>query len=69
MSRMHQPLPGPAVRQPDAPTFGAGFLLEFQWLRTAVPERLFEMKGRALRLTGRKTIGSWYEQALAARRQ
>lgn len=42
---------------------------EFQWLRTPFPERLFTLTGKALRLTGRESIGSWFEQALVARRQ
>src|SRR5262245_20322289 len=42
---------------------------EFQWLRTPVPERIFSLTGRALRLFGRESIGSWFEQALVARRQ
>lgn len=42
---------------------------EFQWLRTPHPERLFTLTGDALRLTGRESIGSWFEQALVARRQ
>lgn len=42
---------------------------EFQWLRTPFPERLFCLTGAALRLTGRESLGSWFEQALVARRQ
>ncbi|MEQ8372335.1 MAG: glycoside hydrolase family 43 protein [Roseibium aggregatum] len=42
---------------------------EFQWLRTPYPERLFTLTGTALRLIGRESIGSWYEQSLVARRQ
>ena len=42
---------------------------EFQWLRTPHPERLFQLTGTALRLIGRESIGSWYEQSLVARRQ
>ena len=42
---------------------------EFQWLRTPYPERIFTLTGEALRLTGRESIGSWFEQALVARRQ
>lgn len=44
---------------------------EFQWLRTPYPQRLFSLDaapGR-LRLFGRESIGSWFEQALVARRQ
>lgn len=42
---------------------------EFQWLRTPQPERIFTLTGTRLRLTGRQSIGSWFEQALVARRQ
>ncbi len=42
---------------------------DFQWLRTPEPERLFTLTGSALRLQGRESIGSWFEQALVARRQ
>ena len=43
----------------------------FQWLRTPFPERLFSLTARPghLRLTGRESVGSWFEQALVARRQ
>jgi xylan 1,4-beta-xylosidase len=43
---------------------------EFQWLRTPVPERLFSLSERPghLRLHGRESIGSWFEQSLVARR-
>ena len=44
---------------------------DFQWLRTPYPERIFSLSARPgwLRLTGRESIGSWFEQALVARRQ
>ncbi|MBX3607459.1 MAG: glycoside hydrolase family 43 protein [Piscinibacter sp.] len=42
---------------------------EFQWLRTPYPQRLFSLTDRALRLHGRESIGSWFEQSLVARRQ
>ncbi|WP_299483608.1 glycoside hydrolase family 43 protein [uncultured Roseibium sp.] len=42
---------------------------EFQWPRTPYPERLFTLTGSELRLIGRESIGSWYEQSLVARRQ
>ena len=42
---------------------------EFQWLRTPHPERLFTLTGESLRLHGRESVGSWFEQALVARRQ
>jgi xylan 1,4-beta-xylosidase len=70
--------PGPAVKaQPfDVPParedFDAPDLpLDFQWLRTPYPERIFSLKERPgfLRLYGRETLGSQFEQALVARRQ
>ena len=42
---------------------------EFQWLRTPDKDRIFALTGQTLRLTGRESIGSWFEQALVARRQ
>ncbi|MDR6787598.1 xylan 1,4-beta-xylosidase [Sphingomonas sp. BE138] len=50
---------------------GAALPAAFQWLRTPCPERLFSLTARAghLRLYGRETIGSHFEQALVARRQ
>ncbi|SFK91589.1 xylan 1,4-beta-xylosidase [Loktanella salsilacus] len=42
---------------------------EFQWLRTPDPDRLFSIEDGALVLTGRESIGSWFEQSLVARRQ
>lgn len=46
---------------------------DFQWLRTPEPERIFKVgagaDGKQLALFGRETIGSWFEQALVARRQ
>ncbi|KGF70124.1 beta-xylosidase [Hoeflea sp. BAL378] len=42
---------------------------EFQWLRTPFPERIFSLTGSGLRLIARESIGSWFEQALVARRQ
>jgi xylan 1,4-beta-xylosidase len=41
---------------------------DFQWLRTPEPERIFTVNN-GLRLIGRETVGSWFEQALVARRQ
>ena len=45
--------------------------VDFQWLRTPYPERLFTLTARpgCLRLYGRESIGSWFEQSLVARRQ
>lgn len=68
MSGVTQKLPAHAERYefksatlPDA----------FQWLRTPYPERLFSLTERPgyLRLFGRESVGSWFEQALVARRQ
>ena len=44
---------------------------EFQWLRTPQPARIFSLSDRPrfLRLFARESIGSWFEQALVARRQ
>ena len=42
---------------------------DFQWLRTPEPERIFAVADNALVLHGRQAIGSWFEQALVARRQ
>jgi xylan 1,4-beta-xylosidase len=59
--------------EPEICDFAAALELPdvFQWLRTPYPERLFSLKERPgyLRLFGRESIGSWYEQALVARRQ
>ena len=43
--------------------------LEFQWLRTPYPDRIFQPTAKGLKLVGRESIGSWFEQALVARRQ
>jgi xylan 1,4-beta-xylosidase len=65
--------PKPTERRPNAPVahrFDRPDLpAEFQWLRSPEPERLFTLTGQALRLTGRESIGSWFEQSLVARRQ
>lgn len=44
---------------------------EFQWLRTPHADRLFSTTERPgfLRLFGRESVGSWFEQSLVARRQ
>ncbi|EGS17155.1 uncharacterized protein CTHT_0064690 [Thermochaetoides thermophila DSM 1495] len=50
-------------------TFETGLPKDFQWLRTPEPERIFETNPEGkLVLTGRESIGSWFEQALVARR-
>ena len=73
---MQVPAPGfPVHVFPEEPVrhdFDSGTLpLAFQWLRTPYPERLFSLNARPghLRLTGRESIGSWFEQSLIARRQ
>ncbi len=45
--------------------------LDFQWLRIAWQETMFSLKDRPgyLRLYGHESIGSWFKQALIARRQ
>lgn len=52
-------------------TFSAkdGLHKDFQWLRTPETERIFNVKDGELQLTGRESVGSWFEQALVARRQ
>ena len=42
---------------------------DFQWLRTPHPERLFALTPQGLRLFGRESVGSFFEQSLVARRQ
>lgn len=50
---------------------GPALPIEFQWLRSPYPEKLFSLSERPghLRLFGRETLGSLFEQALVARRQ
>ena len=49
--------------------FRQGLHKDFQWLRTPETARIFSTNGGRLRLFGRESIGSWFEQALVARRQ
>lgn len=49
--------------------FADGLPIDFQWLRSPEPTRLFEVGHNKLRLFGRESIGSWHEQSLVARRQ
>lgn len=42
---------------------------DFQWLRTPDTDRIFKLGDNRLTLIGRESIGSWFEQALVARRQ
>ncbi|ADU12331.1 glycoside hydrolase family 43 protein [Asticcacaulis excentricus] len=50
---------------------GPALPIDFQWLRSPYPEKLFSLSDRPghLRLFGRETLGSLFEQALVARRQ
>jgi xylan 1,4-beta-xylosidase len=50
-------------------SFDRGLPIDFQWLRTPEPERIFSTESGTLTLFGRESIGSWFEQALVARRQ
>jgi xylan 1,4-beta-xylosidase len=62
------PFPAPPAREAfDSPELP----IDFQWLRTPHPERLWSLSDRSgfLRLFGRETLGSQFEQALVARRQ
>ncbi len=64
--------PHPFPPEPEQYAFAPGRLPSaFQWLRTPEPERLFSLSAKPgfLRLYGRESVGSWYEQALVARRQ
>jgi xylan 1,4-beta-xylosidase len=65
--------PGAPEPEPDRPVEyrfdGPSLPEDFQWLRTPYPERIFTLTGDALRLHARESIGSWFEQALIARRQ
>jgi xylan 1,4-beta-xylosidase len=57
---------GPGATETD---FSEGLPAEFQWLRTPEPERIFRTGRDGLTLIGRESLGSWFEQALVARRQ
>ncbi|KAL2168943.1 hypothetical protein VTG60DRAFT_6713 [Thermothelomyces hinnuleus] len=50
-------------------TFESGLHKDFQWLRTPETDRIFRTDNGKLTLIGRESIGSWFEQALVARRQ
>ncbi|KAI5917107.1 beta-xylosidase [Camillea tinctor] len=50
-------------------TFENSLPKDLQWLRTPETERIFTIKDGKLTLFGRESIGSWFEQALVARRQ
>jgi xylan 1,4-beta-xylosidase len=62
------------VERPKTVSYGfneSALHQDFQWLRTPESERLFSTVARPghLRLTGRESMGSWFEFALVARRQ
>ncbi|MET0427395.1 MAG: glycoside hydrolase family 43 protein [Microvirga sp.] len=64
--------PHPFPPEPDRHDFEDERLPDaFQWLRSPDWQRLFSLRERPghLRLFGRESIGSWFEQALVARRQ
>ena len=69
--RMEVPLDATATpRGAVERAFGEGPLPpEFQWLRSPYPARIFHLTPEGLVLTGRESLGSWFEQALVARRQ
>lgn len=64
--------PWPMPPEPERCDFDdAALPAAFQWPRTPFPERLWSLTARPghLRVYGRESVGSWYEQALVARRQ
>ena len=74
LPKLEVPAPDPTcVTRPrkakHIPFSGDQLPIDFQWLRTPHPERLFQLTGKTLRLFGRESIGSWFEQSLVARRQ
>src|SRR3569832_1415386 len=78
-----EPLPDPAPEAPDLPpapwsdpawdgSFAVSALpIDLLWLRTPHSDSLFSLSARPgfLRLYGRVTVGSQFDQALDARRQ
>ncbi|MCE0504117.1 glycoside hydrolase family 43 protein [Roseivivax sp. GX 12232] len=70
--RSEVPTPGAVRRAPRREVTydfaGPDLPLDFQWLRTPHPERIFRVS-KGLTLIGREGIGSWFEQSLVARRQ
>lgn len=64
--------PQPMLPAEEVSKFEPGALPDpFQWLRTPETDRIYSTSVRAgwLRLFGRESVGSWFEQALVARRQ
>ena len=66
-----QPATTPAAAPERADFDDSALPIDFQWLRSPEPESLFSLAERPghLRLHGRETLGSLFEQALVARRQ
>jgi xylan 1,4-beta-xylosidase len=72
LPRVEVPSPSGATRQDLRERlyhFADGLPDDFQWLRTPYPDRIFRTSNDGLVLIGRESIGSWFEQALVARRQ
>ena len=70
--RPEVPSPTGAATAPRAPVLralGGALPSEFMWLRTPETHRIFREDPDTLTLIGRESIGSWFEQALVARRQ
>jgi xylan 1,4-beta-xylosidase len=64
--------PHPWPKLPVRTTFDSAQLpIDFQWLRQPWDESLFSLRARPgyLRLCGAESFGSWFRQALVARRQ
>ena len=72
LPREHVPVPfdaEPNPREPKRYRFTTELPSDFQWLRTPEPDRIFKVRDDALVMIGRESMGSWFEQALVARRQ
>jgi len=64
-------IPSPVDLSVREYTFNGHLPIDFQWLRIPDWQHLFSLDARpgVLRLYGRESIGSWFEQSLVARRQ
>lgn len=62
---------GETFEAPPVDFNGPALPIDFQWLRSPYPEKLFSLSDRPghLRLYGCETLGSLFQQALVARRQ
>jgi xylan 1,4-beta-xylosidase len=61
--------PHPFPPAPERTVFdGPDLPIDFQWLRSPYPDDLFSLADGRLRLHGRESMGSLFEQALVARR-